>query len=254
VRVLSLDIPIRREAFLVADFAIGGVSAGPAPVAGGSSPSAPAGQKTFAEMYREEVLRASGHDSMSVATTVPRFTSQNTEPLALRQTTDADLTAAGYDVDVLKANALNVSPMAYVSQFGDIPKYVVPKDLGRSTDYTMTVATRDDVAKTLANNAAFGFPVEIVDTESMPLRQVTDEDLIAAGYNVDVLKANALDVNLMAYVSQFGDIPKYVVPKDLGRSFDYTRTIATAEDLRQTFANNAAYGFPVEAVRTTGTE
>ena len=74
------------------------------------------------------------------------------------------------------------------------------------------------------------------------VKQVTDEFLTYVGYNVEILKANDLNENLLKHIDEDGFVPKYVIPLDMGRYTDYAKTLATPENLSKTTANNAALG------------
>ncbi|MCL2003715.1 MAG: hypothetical protein FWG72_06905 [Oscillospiraceae bacterium] len=255
----------------------------------------------FVDLYNAEYAKLTTRDA-NTRTRVPMFRGVNNEPVPLKMLTDEDYIAAGYDVEVLKANTLNANPLSYVSQFGEIPKYFLPHDMSRSIDYSQTVATKEDLAKTAATNNALGFsaleaetaglarsaeidrvaemaktseiaramepakapepaapapqaPAAVAETaatdvrlETPPpeLRFLTDEDYIAAGYDIEELKATALDVDPMAFVTLLGYVPRYVVPNLLDGLPDFARTVGMAEVIAQMFANSAALVSPVD--------
>ena len=83
----------------------------------------------------------------------------------VKQATDEYLAYLGYNVAALKANDLGLDLAGHVDSNGFVPKYIVPLDMGWETDYTMTVATPENLATKAANNAAF---------DSMPLKSTSE--------------------------------------------------------------------------------
>jgi hypothetical protein len=85
-----------------------------------------------------------------------------------------------------------------------------------------------------------------IEINGKKVKQMTDEYLAAIGYNVDALKANALDVDLSVFaISGSGFVPRYVVPMgnyDANYYTDYTATV-TRENISRTTANNAALDY-----------
>ena len=83
-----------------------------------------------------------------------------------------------------------------------------------------------------------------VEIDGIKYRQPTDELLTSLGYDVAVLQANAIEIDLpdlVVYATHDMVIPKYVIPLDITNGTDYSRTLATRENLAETAVNNAKF-------------
>ena len=81
------------------------------------------------------------------------------------------------------------------------------------------------------------------------VKQVTDEFMMRLGYNLEVLRFNHIDDNLLNYIDPNGFVPKFILPMDPGCYTDYTKVRATPENLAQTEENTAFY----ESLLSSGT-
>jgi hypothetical protein len=164
---------------------------------------------------------------------------------APRQITDEELIAAGFDIEILKANTIAFDPFSFISyETGLMPRYLVPFDISGQFDFSRELATPEKLAQMQANNDSYGFTATTFSPSLMTPSQITDEELIAAGFDINILKANTINFDPHSFVSyETGLMPRYLVPFDMSGQFDFSRELATPEKLAQMQLNNDAYGF-----------
>ena len=130
------------------------------------------------------------------------------------------------------------------SQPAKIPALYNSTDyIGSASPVAKNIADYDESSpevKTFNETMIYAEYVEI-EIDGRIVKQVTDEFLARRGYNLDVLRANHIDDNLLKYIDENGFVPKYLVPMDMARDTDYARSLATPENLAHTWANNADF-------------
>ena len=122
------------------------------------------------------------------------------------------------------------------TETGDMLNEALPKSEGTNPRYD---ALGREI-KILSTPTMYTEYVEI-EINGRTVKQVTDNFLGRIGYNVEALQANNIDANMLKYVDEFGFIPGYIVPFDIGHTTDYTMTVATPDRLARTSEINAIY-------------
>jgi len=169
--------------------------------------------------------------------------------------TEADLVNAGYDMSILRANALFFNPMSMVTSCGRIPLLVVPHSITGEFDFTRDVATSEMLGRTFESNASFGFGVDMGSVSTAPISvQVSDTAFASAGIDVNTLVADASNMPAPLYAIPYGInstvspvgagsvLSSSVLPFDTNVNFEYTNAVADSSS----FAENSVFGFRVQ--------
>jgi len=107
-------------------------------------------------------------------------------------------------------------------------------------------------AKILDNGRLYAEYVD-VEMNGVWVKQLTDDFLTAKGFNVEVMRANNLygEDEMYLFVDEYGFAPRFIIPHDWTGETDYTKTLATPENLARTAANNFALFGPVTTYNPT---
>lgn len=158
-----------------------------------------------------------------------------------------------------KKNTLNETPYLYSTNYifneADTANEITNYTEIEIDEETLNEVTRYEEpeqkpqVKILNDGVSYAEYIDI-EINGIWVKQVTDEFLTSLGYNVEMLKANDLNEDLLKYIDANGFVPKYVIPLDMGWGTDYTKTLATTENLAKTVENNASFGFYGGTLRT----
>ena len=155
-------------------------------------------------------------------------------PVTPRRVTAEELTAAGFDVAVLRANSPcpnSFDPRAFISSDGRMPLYIVPFNLlGGGTDFTQVIATPENLAQNEYENASMGFTSHNFDLPPFVPPQRHSLETILQGISATTILDAAPDATATR--------PLYILPYD-------TAPLSNLDD------NHALFGFTVDEYNPT---